>query len=99
MTIEFIRGGGHGVQPAITTGQPGGFQQASNPFRTPVPHTITTHSRYNVYGGPPADFGTRPNQLNSLFEAEAERLNLIIHLLEALSMISLQGPLHMVLTC
>lgn len=49
MRIEIV--GNHGVQPGYATGQPGGFQQGSNPFQTPVPHNINTYNRTSAYGG------------------------------------------------
>jgi len=66
---------GHGVQPGYSTGQPGGFQQASNPFQTPVPHNVSAYSRYAVYTGgnvyqntPAAGSPFRPVNLNAQFE-------------------------------
>jgi len=47
MRIEF----GHGVQPGYATGQPGAFQEGSNPFQTPVPHNVNTYNRTSAYGG------------------------------------------------
>jgi hypothetical protein len=72
MTIEFIpRGGGHGVQPSYNTGQPGGFQEGSNPFQTPIPYSVSTYNRTSAYGGGQA----LPVNRNLADQFEANRYN------------------------